>query len=382
MLRAALFFLLCLHKLVWGGVVYSVGNQEDPNNLLSALLWITDVETGNTTTVTLDDNASASGIASLGNQLFIIGTGNLDSETDTSASLWITSLQGANKKNLPLSSSPSEAFSIIAYKNRLFVTGQQNNTATLWILNRDGSIFKTAPLELSEGYDISEGRSLAISNNQLFITGFQYNSTSNATLWILDTEGNPSNTIVFVESSSNSEGNSIEVNNNKLYITGYKAESVFHATLWINSLDGQELSTTKLDSSDENSVGISLAFFNNRIYVAGYLISSTPPFNARLWIRELDGANYKTVDLASDDIDTQARSVKPFKNLILVGGASRSEAVIWVLKPDGSLSKTIPLGLSNAVASNINAIYVPDENPKTLNNAFKAFSPFKYQKGV
>jgi hypothetical protein len=103
----------------------------------------------------------------------------------------------------------------------------------------------------------------------------------------------------------------------------------------------------------------------------------------------MDGTVDQTIQWLADPKPSLASSVKSFDNHILVSGArSRGEdltsldAMLWVLKPDGSLSKTIPLSSSSAQFSIAHSIYLLHQNPKTLNNAFKTFSPFKYQKGV
>jgi hypothetical protein len=301
-------------------------------------------------------------------------------------------LQGALQKKLQLTDKISAAFSIIAYNNKLFVTGFENNTvtniATLWIVNRDGSIYKTTSLALSAEYDLSAGRSLTISNNQLYITGEQIaiaNSSSSATLWIVDIEGNSSNPRLL--DAVLSVGKFIEANNNKLYIIGEQRETTTtRATLWIIRLDGIVESITPLT---ENS-GSSLAFLNNRIYIVGNFLDVEDGFyQSRSWITQMDGAFDQTIQWLSDPNKSFASSVKSFDNHILVAGSTNTTAagyaVLWVLKPDGSLSKTIPLGSSSAQSSIANSIYLLDQTPKTpktLNNAFKTFSLFKYQKGV
>jgi hypothetical protein len=387
MLRAILFFLTCLHTLIWGGVAYVAGQQD-----FTPTLWIVNVATGATTTVSLENNSSpdssAAGIAYLGNQLYIIG------KHEGRATLWITSLQGALQKKLQLTAESSSAFSIIAYNNKLFVTGYQDlksRTATLWILNRNGSIYKTTSLTLLDNYTSSQGSSLTISNNQLYITGRQReNNSDRATLWIVDTKGNSNNPIVLDDLPS--QGNFIEANNNKLYITGDQTEDFTHATLWISGLDGKVESTTPLDSTTNTTYGLSLAFFNNLIYLTGNLLDGPTllaVFRSCLWITQMDGTVDQTIQWLADPNPSLASSVKSFDNHILVSGArSRGEdltsldAMLWVLKPDGSLSKTIPLSSSSAQFSIAHSIYLLHQNPKTLNNAFKTFSPFKYQKGV
>lgn len=327
-------------------------------------------------------------MTSISNQLFLIGSqGDI---SNSYATLWITSLNGTLKKQIQLTSSPSDAYSIISHNNKLFIAGDQNygeeRRATLWILNMDGSIQATIPLNLSEGYLSSLCYGLTIVNNKLYLTGRQQDASYAVTalLWILDTEGLPEKTLLIGESGVNSQGNFIEAKDNKLYITGsQEVGEEDRPFLWINSLDGQILGTINLNTADAR--GLSLTFYNNHLYVSGSM-QLFPSVIGYLWIRQMDGTYVNTVELSEDPISSNALSVKSLENQILVAGNLRKNnqflATLWLLSPDGSLTKTIQLGQEGGGLRSAYFIYLPEKNTQTLENALRTFSPIKYQKGA
>lgn len=380
MLRALLFSLLCLQTLVWGGVrdIYSVGTQDD-----RATLWITNSDSEKTQTIILglpNESSVASCVTSSGDKLYI--TGSQGTQANQIAILWITNLKGQLLQAIPIANKQSSASSITCGARKLYIAGLQyfgiNFVATQWIVNLDGIVEKMVALG-SPG-DSSFTRSIALYKNNIFIVGAQNQGLNPmATLWILDHDGSILKTVEFGIPSKDLAGGFITCLNNALFISGFQQNNIYpQATLWIKNLDGSSISSAQLDNSNEPSAGDSIAFLNNNIYIAGTAFPTSLPQYGALWITNNQADYLNTILVSEKADDSAAGSALTIGNQLIAAGEENNIATLWFLNFNGSIKKKITLGgpFSSALY-----IYFSGGGSNTLENAFKTFSPMKYQRG-
>ncbi|MFY7671066.1 Ig-like domain-containing protein [Tenacibaculum sp. MEBiC06402] len=272
---------------VKSGKSYVVGTASDGYDKSTAKLWINDEEQNISNFGTY---ASSTSIFLKDNDVYI--SGQIEGASYSIATYW----KNNEKINITDGNHQAWAYDLfVTNSNDIYTVGTESNDnlvsiATVWKNN--------IPQRLSSVY--SGAYSIHEENNNIYVGGFEYNSSSGKTKAVVWQNGTPT---YFTTGHFNAGITDVTINNGEVYCAGYSVDNSQLeqvATLWVNGFP------TYLTDGSFKASATAVKVFNNDVYVIGRIWNGTK-YNGIVW---KNGIVIKTIDKFSNNIHLTGIEIK------------------------------------------------------------------------
>lgn len=370
-----LFLLLTSISQHAYSMIYCAGSKGASMEIQKATVWITNDSGKLFKTVDLSEpgiRSEAVDCLTAVSSLYTVGRATV--ESIQKATLWKANVLGEFKKTVYLDDN-SVAVGLLHQHDHLYIIGQKTGKAVLWITDENGDNAISFYLTVDP---LSMALSLTLVDNKLYIAGIE--NSDQLTFWIFDLQDNTSEEMILANASLQ-DFDSFYTNHigNHVYIVGNELEAkTTYATLWIfNTIDQ---SFVKKRIGDANSKANSFVNKGNKLYISGLQKGNKgiESVVSLLWTTTLQGDIIDQKQLSNEVL---VFSIASLGDRLVFGGIfPQIKAALLISDFLGNVK--LQEGLeNNDEFSVIYNVYINVYIPETRKNAFREFSPLKFQKG-